>query len=123
MLKAKSKETLDLMLAKPELRPYEAYLITHPKASKRTAQQNMFKLMKTTECQLYIKDHIELAREVTVDVMKLARDKTDKVGWQRLASDVAERILDRELGKPVVRQEIKSTRITISLGNLTETDK
>jgi hypothetical protein len=112
-MKPKTKEMLDLMLSNPKLSATSAYLETHETNSPATARANASKLLASTNNQIYLQKHISKAKR---KIVKLVDSKSDKIALQ-----ASESILDRELGKPVQRQEVKSTRITISLGSLTDT--
>ncbi len=47
--------------------------------------------------------------------MQNARERKESAYWQRLASDVSERIQDRIAGKPTQRTEVQTTGITLSI--------
>lgn len=103
MLKVNSKKTLDIIIAQKKKNGTAAYKQTHPKASDNAARNNVSKLLRNPEAQLYLEAHRDLAQTTQIDILNNARKRKESVSWQTLASTTAERILDRTDGKPLTK--------------------
>lgn len=98
------------------------YLINNPKASATQAATQTYDIkgksnvaeviasqnLSRPSIQLYLDEHIQKAKEKIVTLVDSQKDE--------IALKASESILNRELGTPVARQEVRSTRINISLG-------
>lgn len=107
MLKRNSKRTLDVFAGQKKKNATEAYLKTHPNATRETARIQSSILMNKPEAQIYLKQHVNMATETIVDL--LGDDKPDI----RLRS--AQDILDRSHGKATQKTETTSNVVTLNL--------
>lgn len=120
MVKPATKLFLDKHLENRKKKITDVYIDANdlkaitPKERKR-AGDNASRLINRPSSKIYIKEHIELAKQTTVEVLETARRQKDDVKWQKLASDQAERILDRELGKPTQTSVNQSTNINVNV--------
>jgi len=112
-LKQKSKDTLDLIAGNPKISATEAYIRTHSTNNRKSANASVHKLLAKPSSQIYLKKHIDKAREKIVELVD-----TEKLD---IALKASQDILDRTQGKAVQRQQVQSSNlIHISLGNITE---
>lgn len=100
-MKPKTKAFADALAADPKLSQTDAYLMTHETQTRTTAAQNASQLLRKPTVQLYLEKHRDLARKTQVNILQKANKKQDDLAWQTLASNVAEKVLDRTDGKPL----------------------
>lgn len=86
----------------------QTYNVTDAKVAHDISRQNL----ENPRIIQYIEEHQQLARDKIVNLVSSNNE--------RIALDASKDILDRTQGKATQRTEVKSTRINISLGNLTE---
>lgn len=104
-LKTNSKKILDHVASGKN--NTEAYLAVHPDAKRTTAGSNAWQLMQKPESQIYLKEHIDKAKETVVSLLN-----SDKDDIRLRASDS---ILDRELGKATQRMEVQTNKVSINI--------
>lgn len=112
-MKTRTKNFLDVQIADKDLNQDEAYLMTHKTTNRATARVNASKLMAKPEAQLYLKKHEDEAAATIVDVMRNSRQLKDEPAHAKIASDNAEKILDRRIGKPLTRTNNLNMNINI----------
>lgn len=109
-LKPKSIEVLEHSLRNPKASHADSYRSVHKSANDTTARTNAYKLFNKPEARIYLQKHIDKAR---TRIVKLVDSEKEAV-----ALEASKDILDREFGRATQKQQIQSTRITISLGSL-----
>lgn len=109
-MKPKTKAFLDKLLSDPKIDRNKAWMETHNTNNPRSAAATAAEVLARPSSQLYLQQHIDKAKERIVSLVDSNRED--------IALKASESILDRELGKPIVKQQIQSTRISISLGDL-----
>lgn len=110
MIKRRTKDFANKLLADPTMSATQAYIETHQTNNRNAAKVEASKLLAKPNVQLYMNSHIDKAKVKIVDLVDSNREE--------IALKASESILDRALGKPTIRQEVKSTRISISLGDI-----
>ena len=107
-LKKRSKETLDVYIkSKNRLSQTDAYLVTHPNAKRRTANDLAAKLFNKPDAKIYLQEHVNKAKSTIVSLLD------DEKSEIRLKSAVE--ILDRNEGKATQRTEVTSQGIQINI--------
>lgn len=102
-IKAKTKQFVDVLNTKTGINQQDAYLVSHPKASKATARVNASKLLKQPEVILYQQKYIDKAKSKVISLV----DSED----ERIALQASNSIIDREYGKPLT----KTNNVNINL--------
>lgn len=108
MLKANSKKVLDIIATQTKRNATAAYKEVHPEASNTTATVNAHQLLKKPEAQIYLKEHVDRARETIVDLMQ--HSEKDDI---RLRSAVD--VLDRNHGKAIQQVNTKTEGVTLTI--------
>lgn len=113
-LHPKVKAFADRLLSDPKISHTQAYIDTHQTVNRSAAKTQAYKNLSKPHVQIYLKKHVDLAKRTSLEVMERALSG-DTPTWQRLAADQAERIMDRELGKPIQRQETQNTNLNLNV--------
>lgn len=113
MIKKRTIEFANKVLSDPKMSHAQAYIETHETDHKPTAITNASKLLRSPEVILYMEEHRTLAARTQIEILQNARTRTDDLGWQKLASEQAEKVLDRTDGKPLTRTNNLNMNITI----------
>lgn len=120
-MQPQTKAFLDKLIEDPKIDQTQAYLDTHivratpSNPQRKMAGDNASRLMARSSSRVYMKKHIKMAKETAVEVLENARRYKNKIAFQRLAADQAERIMDRELGRPIARVEQQNTNINLNV--------
>lgn len=114
-LKPKTKAMLELMDSNPKLSQSTAYLMTHETKSKETARANASRLLASANVKIYRQNTEQMAKRIVVDVASHASGRRKQPAFQRLALDAANSILDRNLGKPTIKQETQATSLNLNV--------
>lgn len=98
----KTKQSVDLILNDPTINQTDAYLVSHPTATRANAATHMSKLLKQPNVLAYMASKSDIAEKTIYQVLTNAKKNKESVNWQRLAKDAANDILDRVHGKPPI---------------------
>ena len=107
MLKPKSIATLDALITDPKQTNTQAYMKVHNTQNKMSAGNNVSKLLKKPEAQIYLKKHIDIAKNKIVELTQRGKDEVSL----RASQD----ILDRSFGKATTRMDVHTEAVVISL--------
>lgn len=107
-LKRNSKAILDVYAEQEDKNITQAYKAIHKDASNITAGVNGWKLLQKPEAQIYLKEHIENARENIVELANSARS-------EKVRLEANQDILDRAHGKATSRVEATTTGVTLQI--------
>ncbi len=108
-LKPKSIAVLDELIKNPGITQTEAYQRHHPKANKDTARNEASALIAKPSSQIYLKKHVQMAKQTIVEIMG---DETVKPDTRiKAAVDV----LDRTQGKAIQRSEVKTENLNLNV--------
>lgn len=105
MLKANSKKTLDIIATQKKRNATEAYMETHPNATRQSAQAQVSNLLNKPEAQIYLNEHVNKAKQTIVNLLD-----SDK---EEIQYKSAQDILDRNLGRAI--QQIQQTSVGVTL--------
>lgn len=104
-----------LLLANPDMTDKEAGLTVFNTTNPEHARQTALQTRNRPAVMAYMEAHGGLAEKTAVEVLRNARKRKDKLGWQRLAADQSERILDRLHGKPTQRTEVNGRVLNVTI--------
>lgn len=108
MLKANSKKVLDIIATQTKRNATQAYKEVHPNATTQSAQALSSALLSKPEAQIYLKEHVDRARETIVDLMQ--HSEKDDI---RLRSAVD--VLDRNHGKAIQQVNTRTEGVTLTI--------
>lgn len=105
MLKANSKKTLDIIASQKHRNATDAYIETHPTASREVARAQASALLAKPEAQIYLQEHVDRAKATMVNLLN-----SDK---EEIQYKSAQDILDRNLGRAI--QQVQTTSMGVQL--------
>lgn len=113
-MKPKTKAFADRLLSNPKTSPTQAYIDTHITTNRDTAKVEASKLLTKPNVRIYMGEHVKKAKEINVEILN-SLDDNSSISEKRLVHDVAESILDRELGKATQKTENTSVNLNLNL--------
>ncbi len=118
-IKRHTKAIIDKLEKDPSLKQTDAYIEVmklDPKTpeDRKKAGDNASRLLNTPNAQLYKDEHIHTATMTTIEVLETARSQKEDIKWAQLASQQAEKILDRHYGKATNKTESTSLNVSVN---------
>lgn len=108
-LKRRTIEFADRLLADPSISQTQAYLDTHETNNKDTARIQASRLLTKPSVQIYLKKHVQMAKQ---NIVMMASDESVKPDTRLKAN---QDILDRAVGKPTIRTESTNTNLNLNI--------
>ena len=112
-LHPKTKDFANLLIRNPKMSQTEAYLATHATTKRLTATTNARQLLAKPSVQIYLKKHEDRAKRVILEVMDNSAKRKNNPQHATIAHKAAESILDRNLGKPVIKTNNLNMNISL----------
>lgn len=112
MIKSKTKQFADKLIADPTKTQTDAYLEVHPEATKATARARASELLAKPEVQIYMEKHVDKAKQTIVGLLD-----SDK---EEMRFKASEHITAYAYGKPVTKSNNINFNINVeqALDNL-----
>lgn len=122
-LTRKQKAFADELINNPKQSATKAVLKTYNVTKASTAGVVANENLKKPSIIKYLELHSDKAEEAIITVLNNAISQTDSVGWQRLAKDTADSILDRVHGKATQKTETNTQNLNINVEASKELDE